>query len=96
MSSITVQTVKKIAKLSRLHLSEAEEKHYAEEISSILNWVEQLSAVNTDGVEPMASVGGMNLRFREDKVTDGNIQEAVLKNAPASEYGCFVVPKVIE
>lgn len=94
--SITVDTVKKIARLSRLHLSPEEEKHYASEINSILNWVEQLQKVNTDGVEPMASVGGTNLRFREDKVTDGGKQEAVLANAPAAEYGCFVVPKVIE
>lgn len=94
--SIDLPIVKKVARLSRLHLDAAEEAHYAKEMNSILSWIEQLQAVNTDGVEPMASVASMTLRFREDKVTDGGIQEAVLKNAPQAEYGCFVVPKVIE
>lgn len=94
--SIDIKTVRKIARLSRLHLDAGEEEHYAKEIGSILNWIEQLSAVNTDNVEPMASVGSMALRLREDVVSDGGIQEQVLKNAPQAEYGCFVVPKVIE
>lgn len=94
--TITPDIVKKVARLSRLHLDDAEVAHYAAELGGIMNWVDQLQAVNTDGVEPMAAVGNMTLRFREDVVNDGNQQEAVLKNAPASDYGCFVVPKVIE
>ena len=70
--------------------------HYTKELSGIMSWVEQLQEVNTDGVEPMAAVGNMTLRFREDVVNDGNQQQAVLANAPSADYGCFVVPKVIE
>jgi aspartyl-tRNA(Asn)/glutamyl-tRNA(Gln) amidotransferase subunit C len=94
--TMTPEIVRKVGRLSRLHLDEAEVAHYTKELSGIMNWVAQLQAVNTDGVEPMAAVGNMTLRFREDVVNDGNQQEAVLKNAPASDYGCFVVPKVIE
>lgn len=94
--TMTPEIIRKVARLSRLYLDEADVAHYTKELSGIMNWVDQLQAVNTDGVEPMAAVGDMTLRFREDVVNDGNQQEAVLKNAPASDYGCFVVPKVIE
>jgi aspartyl-tRNA(Asn)/glutamyl-tRNA(Gln) amidotransferase subunit C len=94
--TMTPEIVRKVARLSRLHLDEADVAHYTKELGGIMSWVAQLQAVNTDGVEPMAAVGNMVLRFREDVVNDGNQQEAVLKNAPASDYGCFVVPKVIE
>lgn len=93
---ITPEIVKKVGKLSRLYLSEQDVDHYTKELNGILGWVEQLQEVNTDGVEAMAAVGNMTLRFREDVVNDGGQQEAVLKNAPAADYGCFVVPKVIE
>lgn len=93
---MTPDIIRKVAKLSRLHLSEQEVAHYTQELSGIMQWVEQLNAVNTDGVVPMAAVGEMQLRFREDVVSDGNQQEAVLKNAPSADFGCFVVPKVIE
>lgn len=93
---MTPEMVKKAARLSRLYLSEAEVAHYTQELSGIMDWVEQLQEVNTDGVEAMAAVGEMALRFREDVVTDGGKQEAVLANAPSADYGCFVVPKVIE
>ena len=94
--SIDKKTVAKIAKLSRLALSEAEQEHYAREISGILKWVEQLGEVNTDNVPQLASVSEMTLPRREDKVTDGNKRDDILLNAPQSDYGCFVVPKVIE
>lgn len=94
--TMTPEIIRKVARLSRLYLDEADVAHYTKELSGIMNWVDQLQALNTDGVEPMAAVGDMTLRFREDVVNDGNQQEAVLKNAPASDYGCFVVPKVIE
>jgi aspartyl-tRNA(Asn)/glutamyl-tRNA(Gln) amidotransferase subunit C len=68
----------------------------AEEISGILTWIEQLGEVNTDGVVPMTSVVGHALHHREDVVTDGDRQDAVLSNAPASDDGYFVVPKVVE
>lgn len=68
----------------------------AEELSKILGWVEMLGEVNTDGVEPLAAVIPNTLRWREDVVTDGGIQDKVLQNAPKAEYGFFAVPKVIE
>jgi aspartyl-tRNA(Asn)/glutamyl-tRNA(Gln) amidotransferase subunit C len=94
--TITPEIVKKVARLSRLYLSEADVAHYTQELNGIMNWIEQLQEVNTDGVEPMAAVGNMTLRYRDDVVNDGNQQQAVLANAPSSDYGCFVVPKVLE
>ena len=94
--SLDTQTVAKIAKLARLKVSEDEKTHFAAELSGILTWIEQLSEVNTDGVPQMTSVANMALPWRKDEVTDGNQQEAILKNARGAEYGCFSVPKVIE
>lgn len=90
------QAVAKIGKLARIALTEADKEHYAKEISSILSWVEQLNEVNTDGVPQLTSVSDVTLPWREDKVTDGGQQDAVVRNAPMSDYGCFVVPKVVE
>jgi aspartyl-tRNA(Asn)/glutamyl-tRNA(Gln) amidotransferase subunit C len=90
------QAVAKIARLARIAVSDADKEHFAKEISGILQWVEQLSEVNTDGVPQMSSVAAMELPRRPDKVTDGNRQEEIIKNAPQSDYGCFVVPKVME
>ncbi len=87
--------VRKIAKLARLRLTEGELEAYTGELNGILGWVEQLQAVNTDGVA-MAGVGQYTLRMREDKVTDGAIKEGVLANAPEAGFDCFVVPKVVE
>jgi len=90
------QAVAKIAKLARIAVTEADKEHFANEISSILQWVEQLNEVNTDNVPQLTSVSAVKLPWREDKITDGNQPEAAVKNAPMSDYGCFVVPKVIE
>lgn len=90
------KAVAKIAKLARISVTEADKEHYAKEISSILNWVEQLSEVNTDGVPQLTSVTDVTLPWRKDEVTDGGQPEAVVANAPSSDYGCFVVPKVVE
>jgi len=90
------QAVAKIARLARIEITDAEKEHFAREISGVLQWVEQLGEVNTDNIPQLSSVAAVKLPWREDKVTDGNQQEAVLKNAPASDYGCFVVPKVME
>lgn len=89
-------TVARIARLARIAVTEEEKTHFAKEISGILQWVEQLSEVNTDSVPLMTSVSSMKLPLRKDIVSDGNQQEAILKNAPESDYGCFVVPKVME
>jgi aspartyl-tRNA(Asn)/glutamyl-tRNA(Gln) amidotransferase subunit C len=94
--SLDTKAVAKIAKLARIEVTDAEKEHFAREISGILKWVEQLEEVNTDNVPQMTSVAAVKLPWREDKVTDGNQQEAVVKNAPKSDYGCFVVPKVME
>ena len=94
--ALTDKEVAKIATLARIRLSAEEVPHYAKEINGILKWIEQLSEVNTDGVAALASVSEQTLPWRKDEVTDGNIQEQILKNAPNAQYGCFAVPKVIE
>ncbi len=88
--------IAKVARLSRIAVKEEEKGHFAREISGILQWVEQLNAVDTSGIAPMASVSDVKLPWRADLVTDGGQQQAVLKGAPKQEYGCFAVPKVIE
>jgi len=88
-------TVRKIAKLARLQLQDDEVAHFATELGGIIKWIEQLSEVDTKGVDDVADWAGA-VRFRADEVTDGDCREAVLANAPAAEFDCFVVPKVIE
>ncbi|HEX7877283.1 MAG TPA: Asp-tRNA(Asn)/Glu-tRNA(Gln) amidotransferase subunit GatC [Sphingobium sp.] len=94
--SIDLQTVKKIASLSRISVTDAEAEAMVPELNNILGWVEQLSEVDVTGVEPMTAVIPNKLRLREDAVTDGNVRERVLANAPQAEHGFFAVPKVIE
>ncbi|MBV8738045.1 MAG: Asp-tRNA(Asn)/Glu-tRNA(Gln) amidotransferase subunit GatC [Alphaproteobacteria bacterium] len=89
-------TVAHIATLARIRLPEAELEPLAAELSQILNWVEQLSEVDTSGVAPMASVAASGLPMREDQVTDGDCRDAILDNAPRTARGFFAVPKVIE
>ncbi len=90
------KTVRRIARLARIKISDAEATSLQGELSGILDWVKQLDDVDTTGVAPMTSVMPMVLRQREDKVTDGEIADAVTLNAPASEDHFFVVPKVVE
>lgn len=94
--SITKEQTIKLGHLARIRLSEDEAEHYNKEINNILGWIEQLQEVNTDGIEQMTSVSDMDLPMRKDEVTDGAYQEKILKNAPTNDYGCFVVPKVVE
>ena len=94
--SIDIETARKVAKLARIRVEEAQLPKLAEELSGILGFMEQLNEVNVDGVEPMVSVTPMRLARRADVVTDGNIQAAVLKNAPDAREGFFAVPKVVE
>lgn len=96
MSNIDKATVAKIARLARIKIEDEKLEPLAGELNNILGWVEQLGEVNTDNIEPMASVVDAKLRWRADEVTDGNKQESVLKNAPKPEFGFFAVPKVIE
>ena len=94
--SVDAHTVRHIAKLARIAVSEEEVRALAPELSNILGWIEQLQEVDVDGVEPMTAVIPNQLRLRDDEVTDGGIRDAVLANAPAAEHGFFAVPKVIE
>lgn len=94
--SVNHATVKKIAGLARLAISDEEADALVPELNNILGWVEQLGEVDVSGVEPMTAVIPNKLRLREDVVTDGNIRDRVLANAPQAEHGFFAVPKVIE
>ncbi|MDX3900435.1 MAG: Asp-tRNA(Asn)/Glu-tRNA(Gln) amidotransferase subunit GatC [Sphingobium sp.] len=94
--SIDLQTVKKIASLSRISVTEEEAQAMVPELNNILGWVKQLGEVDVTGVEPMTAVIPNHLRLRDDVVTDGNVRDKVLANAPQAEHGFFAVPKVIE
>ena len=94
--AVDEKTVRRIAHLARIKLDDADVEPMMKELNGILDWVEQLGEVNTDGVEPMTSVVAQKMRWREDVVNDGNIQEDVLKNAPEAQFGFYAVPKVIE
>ena len=94
--SVDAATVKSIGRLARIRVEEDEVEKYQGEINAILGFVEQLDEVNVDGVEPMTSVTPMQLRRREDAVTDGGYPERIVKNAPLTEDNFFMVPKVIE
>src|SRR6185369_13942023 len=94
--SVTNEQVRHIAKLARIAMSDEEIERLAPELNNILGWVEQLGEVNTDGVEPLTAVIDQKLRLRDDVVTDGNIRDDVLANAPDAQHGFFAVPKVIE
>ena len=94
--SIDRDTVDRIAHLARIRLDEDEAARLEGELARILDWVAALQAVDTEGVEPLSSVVGTRLRWREDKVTDGNCRDDILANAPLAIEGFFAVPKVIE
>ncbi|MDT9597798.1 Asp-tRNA(Asn)/Glu-tRNA(Gln) amidotransferase subunit GatC [Sphingosinicella rhizophila] len=94
--SVDTATVRHIAKLARIAVTDAEAEALAPELNNILHWVEQLQEVDVEGVEPMTAVIANRLRLRDDVVDDGDQREAVLANAPVAEHGFFAVPKVIE
>ena len=94
--SVDIETVKKIASLSRIAIGEAEAEAMVGELNDILGWVEQLGEVDVSGVEPMTAVIPNKIRLRDDVVTDGDVRNKVLANAPAREGSFFGVPKVIE
>lgn len=89
-------TVEKIARLARIRLPEERKEPIAEDLNRILNWIEELSEVDTDGVAPLASVTGHSLPLRADEISDGHVADKVLSNAPEEASGFFVVPKVVE
>ncbi len=94
--SVDLNAVRRIAHLARIGVSEEETPHLQGEINAILQFIEALDAVDVEGVEPMTSVIPMKLPMRDDVVTDGDIVDKVLANAPLTEDGFFLVPKVIE
>ena len=94
--SVDTTTVRRIAHLARIAVADDEVEHLKDELNGILAFVEQLSEVNVDGVEPMTSVTPMVMKKREDMVTDGGIADDIVKNAPATEDHFFLVPKVVE
>ena len=94
--SIDTDTARRVAKLARIKVEEDALPALAQEFNAILGFIEQLEEVDVDGIEPMTSVTPQRLKRREDAVTDGNQQEAVLKNAPDAREGFFAVPKVVE
>jgi aspartyl-tRNA(Asn)/glutamyl-tRNA(Gln) amidotransferase subunit C len=94
--SIDTAAVTKIARLASIEVTDAEKEPLVRELSGIMKWIEQLSEVNTDNVPQLSSVSETSLPRRKDEITDGHCRDAVLANAPASDYGCFIVPKVIE
>ena len=94
--SIDIETARRVAKLARIRVDEADLPDLAAELSGILRFMEQLNEVDVTGVEPMTSVTPMRLKRRADVVTDGNIQGAILKNAPDAREGFFAVPKVVD
>ncbi len=94
--SVDKKTVSKVARLARIAVPEERLEPMAKELNTILAWIEQLNEVDVEGVEPMTTPVAMELPMREDVVTDGNIRDQVLANAPRTEDGFFVVPKVVE
>jgi len=94
--SVSSEQVRHIAKLARIGMSDPEIEALVPELNTILGWVEQLGEVNTEGVQPLTAVIDQKLRLRDDQITDGDIRDEVLANAPEAQHGFFAVPKVIE
>ena len=94
--SVDADTVRRVAKLARIAVSEEEVKELAGELNGILTWVEQLGEVDVEGVEAMTSVTPMRLKRRQDVVEDGGDPARALANAPETQEGFFVVPKIVE
>ena len=94
--SVDATTVRRIAHLARIAVTDDEVPHLQGELNAMLAFVEQLSEVDVDGVEPMTSVMPMVMKKRIDVVTDGEIADKVVANAPATEDHFFMVPKVVE
>ena len=94
--SVDIATVKRVARLARIAVSEDDAGRMAGELNAILGFVEQLNEVDVTGVEPMTSVIPMEMKKRQDAVTDGNKTADIVANAPETNEGFFLVPKVVE
>ncbi|WP_114966355.1 Asp-tRNA(Asn)/Glu-tRNA(Gln) amidotransferase subunit GatC [Alkalilacustris brevis] len=96
MSTIDTDTARQVASLARIRVAEDDLPALAGELSNILTFMERLNEVDVDDVEPMTSVTPMRLKRRADEVTEGNMQDRILSNAPDAREGFFAVPKVVE
>jgi aspartyl-tRNA(Asn)/glutamyl-tRNA(Gln) amidotransferase subunit C len=94
--SVDLATVKRVARLARIAVTEEDANRMVGELNGIINFVEQLSEVDVAGVEPMTSVTPMDMRKRADEVTDGDKAGDIVANAPATDHNFFLVPKVVE
>lgn len=94
--SVDTATVKRVAHLARIAVTDAEAERMTGEMNSILDFVEQLNEVDVEGIEPLTAVVPMAMKKREDKVTDGEKADDIVANAPATEEHFFLVPKVVE
>lgn len=94
--SIDEMTARKVARLARIAVTDDDIKTRTKDLNGILKWIEQLSSIDTDGVEPLTSVADMTQPVRKDVVNDGNDAAKVLANAPEETQGFYVVPKVVE
>lgn len=94
--AVDKDTVAQVAKLARIRVEPEQHESLTREMSNILRWIEQLGELDTEDVEPMTSVVEMNLKMREDVVADGERRDDIVKNAPESKHGFFVVPKVVD
>ncbi|MDF2941997.1 MAG: glutamyl-tRNA(Gln) amidotransferase, subunit [Herbinix sp.] len=94
--TITEETIKYVASLAKLNVSEEEKKKIAEDLDHILDYIETMNELDTEGVEPMSHVLPVKNVFREDVVVNQNNREELIKNAPKQKDGCFAVPKTVE
>jgi len=94
--SVDLATVKRVARLARIAVTEEDANRMVGELNGIINFVEQLSEVDVSGVEPMTSVTPMDMRKRADNVNDGNKAAEIVANAPNTDRDFFLVPKVVE
>jgi aspartyl-tRNA(Asn)/glutamyl-tRNA(Gln) amidotransferase subunit C len=94
--SVDHETVRRIARLARIAVADEDVEHLQGELNAILRFVEQLNEVDVSTVEPMTSVTPMTMKKRADVVTEGGYPDQIVRNAPATEDGYFLVPKVVE
>jgi aspartyl-tRNA(Asn)/glutamyl-tRNA(Gln) amidotransferase subunit C len=94
--SLDSATVRRIARLARIHVEDAEAEQLAGELNGILGWIEQLNEVDVEGIDPLTGAAQMAMRLRADEVTDGGIPDLVLGNAPDRAGTFYAVPKVVE
>lgn len=94
--SVDTETVKRVAKLSRIAIDDQQAENMKAELNAILSWVEQLNAVDVSAIEPMTAVVHHQMRMRDDVITDGGYADKVTSNAPAADESFFAVPKVVE